>query len=675
MLPRERPNAVIIIRRSHMRKTGPEQQTGLHRSRRVAAPKKRSTGRSGSTRKSPPPDFIAPQLATLVEQVPQGYEWLHELKFDGYRILCRIDNRKISLITRNRQDWTDRLRFLARAASGLPVQNAILDGEVVALNDDGTTNFQLLQNSLAAHATGKLAYYVFDLLHLNGEDLTRRPLLARKETLADVMKEMSDTSTMRYSDHWLGEGMRLYQEACRSGLEGIISKRSEQPYRSGRGRDWIKTKCVQNQEFVIGGFTEPSGSRAALGALLVGVHDSGGRLNYAGRVGTGFNRKSLLELRERLDHLIAKSPPFVNPPKGADARGVHWVKPELVAAVSFAQWTDDNLLRHPSFQGLREDKPAREIVRERAANSAYAQPPPASSGDAVAGVRLTHPDRILYPEQGITKRELALYYEKVADWILPHVSGRPLTLVRCPAGHNKQCFYQRHMKDAAAEWIHPVTVREKTATVSYVAIDDRQGLIALVQMGVLELHTWGSTKDHIDQPDRLIFDLDPDPAISWHRLEAAARSLRAYLEELGMNAFVKTTGGKGLHIVVPIAAAIDWNTAKEFSKHVARRMVSQAPDLYTATASKAKRVGKIFIDYLRNSRSATAVAAYSTRASAGAPVSMPVRWDELKADLRGACFNVRNVPQRLARLDIDPWQDFAAARRILAPALLEKIIS
>jgi bifunctional non-homologous end joining protein LigD len=662
-------------RRIHMSKTNSQQQAEGRQPRRGAAPKKGSTERSESARQSPPPDFIAPQLATLVDKVPQGEEWLHEVKFDGYRILCRIDNGKVSLITRNRQDWTHRLSFLARAAAGLPVHDALVDGEVVALNDNGTTNFQLLQNSLSAHATDQLAYYVFDLLHLNGEDLTRRPLLARKEALAAIIKEKRPAPTIRYSEHWLGEGMRLYQEACRSGLEGVISKRSDQPYRPGRGRDWVKTKCVQNQEFVIGGFTEPSGARAALGALLVGVHDSRGRLVYAGKVGTGFNRDSLLNLRERLEPLVSKSPPFVNPPKGADARGVHWVKPELVAAVSFAQWTDDNLLRHPSFQGLREDKPAREIVRERASASAASQSSPAPNGGAVVGVRLTHPDRVLYPEQGITKRELALYYEKIAEWILPHVRGRPLTLVRCPAGHNKQCFYQRHMKDAVAEWIHPVPVREKSATVSYVAIDDLQGLIALVQIGVLELHTWGSTKDHIEQPDRLIFDLDPDPALPWQRLKAAAQSLRAYLEELGLSAFVKTTGGKGLHIVVPIAAAIDWNTAKEVSKRVARHMVRAAPDLYTATASKAKRAGKIFIDYLRNSRSATAVAAYSTRARAGAPVSVPVQWDELKDDLRDARFNVRNVPQRLARLATDPWKGFAAARRALTPALLEKIIS
>jgi bifunctional non-homologous end joining protein LigD len=412
-------------------------------------------------RKSQLPDFVAPQLATLVDRVPQGNDWLHEVKFDGYRILCRISNGEICLITRNRQDWTERLRFLARAAAELRVEHALLDGEVVALNENGTTNFQLLQNSLSTHASDNLAYYVFDLLHLNGNDLMPLPLLTRKETLVEILKAKSSSSAIRYSEHWLGQGDRLYDEACRSGLEGVISKRADQPYRSGRGRDWVKTKCVQNQEFVIGGFTDPAGSRAGLGALLVGVHDEGGRLVYAGKVGTGFSRQSLSELRRRLDPLVSKVSPFVNPPRGAEARGVHWVKPELIGAVSFAEWTSDNMLRHPSFQGLREDKPPVAITRERVSGTTNSN---ASKPDAtveVAGVKLTHADRVLYPGQGITKRELALYFEQIAEWILPHVAGRPLTLVRCPEGQSKECFYQRHVTDSASEWIRPVPMKEK----------------------------------------------------------------------------------------------------------------------------------------------------------------------------------------------------------------------
>jgi bifunctional non-homologous end joining protein LigD len=624
-------------------------------------------------RKSRLPDFVAPQLATLVDRVPQGDDWLHEIKFDGYRILCRISNGKISLITRNRQDWTERLSFLAQAATELPVERALLDGEVVALNENGTSNFQLLQNSLSTHASDNLAYYVFDLLHLNGQDLMSVPLLSRKQDLAEILKTKSSASAVRYSEHWLGEGNRLYDEACRSGLEGVISKRADQPYRSGRGRDWVKIKCVQNQEFVIGGFTDPAGSRAGLGALLVGVHDDSGRLVYAGKVGTGFTRQSLSQLRNRLDPLVSKASPFVNPPRGAEARGVHWVKPELIGAVSFAEWTSDNMLRHPSFQGLREDKPAVAITRERIAGTNNSNASKPDLAVEIAGIKLTHPDRNLYPEQGISKRELALYFEQIADWILPHVAGRPLTLVRCPEGQSKECFYQRHVTDAASEWLRPVPIEEKGKLVNYVAVDNLQGLIALVQMGVLELHTWGSTTDRIDGPDRLIFDLDPDPEISWEPLKQAAESLRAYLSELGLPSFVKTTGGKGLHVVVPLIPKADWDTAKEFSRQVAQQMVRRAPDRYTATMSKAKRRGKIYIDYLRNARTATAVAAYSTRARDGAPVSVPLRWDELGADIRGNHFNVRNTPERLSQIGKDPWHDYDTARRAITAALIKKL--
>jgi bifunctional non-homologous end joining protein LigD len=641
--------------------------------RRRASIKKAPPSRIERGRKSRLPDFVAPQLATLVDRVPRGDDWLHEIKFDGYRILCRISNGRISLITRNRQDWTERLSFLARAATELAVDHALLDGEVVALNENGTTNFQLLQNSLSTHASDNLAYYVFDLLHLNGNDLMQLPLLTRKETLGEILKARSSSSAIRCSEHWLGNGDRLYDEACRSGLEGVISKRADQPYRSGRGRDWVKTKCVQNQEFVIGGFTDPAGSRAGLGALLVGVHDERGRLVYAGKVGTGFSRESLTALRSRLDSLVTEATPFVNPPRGADARGVHWVKPELISAVSFAEWTGDNMLRHPSFQGLREDKPPVAITRERASGTNNSDPSKTDGTVEIAGVKLTHADRILYPEQGITKRELALYFEQIADWILPHVAGRPLTLVRCPEGHNQHCFYQRHVADSTSEWIRPVPIQEKGKLVNYVAVDRLQGLIALVQMGVLELHTWGSTIDHIDRPDRLIFDLDPDPEIAWEPLKQAAQSLRAYLGELGLASFVKTTGGKGLHVVVPLIPKVDWDTAKEFSKQVAQHMVRQAPHRYTATMSKAKRQGKIYIDYLRNAKTATAVSAYSTRARAGASVSVPLRWNELGADLRADHFNLRNTAERLSRLSKDPWHDYETARRAITAALIKKL--
>ena len=449
-------------------------------------------------RKSKLPTFVRPQLATLVDSVPQGDEWLHEIKFDGYRILCRIDNKRAKFLTREAQDWTARLGALVEAAQGLPVHQAFLDGEVVALESNGTTNFQLLQNSLRQNSTATLVYFVFDLLYLDGWDFTRSSLQDRKKILETILKPKrakKAPNSLRHSEHWIGQGDELYQESCRKGLEGIISKKADQPYRSGRSRDWLKVKCSKNQEFVIGGFTEPTGSRSGLGALLVGVHDEQGKLRYAGRVGTGFTQKSLQELRSRLNALVRKSSPFINPPEGADARGVHWVEPKLVGAVAFAEWTTDNLLRHPSFQGLREDKPAAQVTREKVSQQKKSPATRSQGNVEVAGIKLTHPDRVLYPGQGITKLELARYYEQVADWMIPHVKDRPLTLVRCPEGHRKQCFYQRHVTDSTGDPIRSIRVKEGRSIASYISVDSTPGLIALVQMGVLEIHTWGSRQD------------------------------------------------------------------------------------------------------------------------------------------------------------------------------------
>ena len=623
-------------------------------------------------RKSKLPAFVRPQLATLVDSVPQGDEWLHEIKFDGYRILCRIDEGRAKFLTREEQDWTRRFGSLVAAAQDLPAKEAFLDGEVVALEENGVTNFQLLQNSLKENNTAILVYFVFDLLYLDGWDLTRSPLRDRKKILERILKPKrakKAPNSLRYSEHWIGQGDELYQESCRKGLEGIISKKADQPYRSGRSRDWLKVKCSKSQEFVIGGFTEPAGSRSGLGALLVGVHDEQGKLLYAGKVGTGFTQQSLKELRARLDSLERDSPPFINPPKGAEARGVHWVEPKLVGAVAFAEWTTDNLLRHPSFQGLREDKPVTEITREKVNH--HKNPSSAQGNVEIAGIKLTHPDRVLFPDQGITKLELAHYYEQVADWMIPHVKERPLTLVRCPEGHKKQCFYQRHVTDSIGNPIRSIRVKEGRSTVSYVSVDSTPGVIALVQMGVLEIHTWGSRQDHLEQPDRLTFDLDPDPALPWKQIREAAETLRGQLSGLGFAAFVKTTGGKGLHVVVPITPKQDWDRVKAFTKKVAEDLVREAPQLYTATMSKSKRQGKIFIDYLRNARTATAVSAYSTRARANAPVSVPVHWDELAMDVRGEHFNIHNVPERLARLRTDPWEGYEKARRPINDALIK----
>jgi bifunctional non-homologous end joining protein LigD len=650
---------------------------------------RRQMGKSKSPRKSHRaalPAFVLPQLATLVDTVPQGDPWLHEIKFDGYRILCRIKNRRVTFLTRQGNDWSRRFGSLVETASALPLRDAMLDGEVVALREGGASDFQLLQNSLNDNRGADIVYFVFDLLHLDGRDLMNAPLLSRKQALEELLKRSGrseNQNRIRFSEHWIGQGDDLFKEACRRSLEGIVSKRSDQPYRSGRGRDWVKVKCLANQEFVIGGYTDPGGARAGLGALLLGVYDDGGRLRYCGRVGTGFTSKTLTELRARLNAIKRAGSPFAQPLTGSTAKGIRWVEPELVADVAFTGWTEDGLLRHPSFQGLREDKAANQVKREKAlptknlshgtSSSAAASSISNDGMDVVAGVRLSHPDRVLYPEQGITKRELAAYYESISDWILPHVRGRPLTLVRCPEGHQGQCFYQRNAEADLSPAIRGIRVREAKSTRRCLVVDSTAGLIAVVQMGVLEIHTWGSREGRIAQPDRMTFDLDPDPSLPWRTLRLAASELRARLGDLGLGAFVKTTGGKGLHFVVPITPKRGWDQIKAFSKAVAESMTRDAPDIYVATMSKSKRAGRIFIDYLRNGRTATAVSAYSTRARAGAPVSIPLRWEELTSDLRSDHFNIRNVPERLAKLAADPWDDYEAARRPITAAMQKRL--
>jgi len=627
-------------------------------------------------RKTALPAFVPPQLATLVDAVSQGEPWLYEIKFDGYRMLCRVTNRQVAFLTREGHDWTRQFSFLIEPVTALPVREALFDGEIVALREDGSSDFQLLQNSLKGDRQATIVYFVFDLLYLDGDNLMNTPLLSRKETLAKLFKPNHD-SLIRYSEHWF-DGNQLYEEACRRSLEGIISKRSDLPYRSGRSRDWLKVKCLMSQEFVICGYTDPARSRKGLGALLLGVYDDAGELRYAGRVGTGFTIQTLNELESRLSKICQTATPLNEPLTGASAKGVHWVKPQLVAQVAFTGWTADGLLRHPSFQGLREDKPAKQIRRESVLPTAKVPRPGASStatvrssahNDQVGGVTLTHPDRVLYPEQGITKRELAEYYEKIADWILPHVSGRPLTLVRCPEGHRKQCFYQRNVEDDVPTGIRRIHIRARKTMKNCPIIDSLAGLIALVQMGVLEIHTWGAREENIERPDRLTFDLDPDPSLPWKSLHGAASEVSDRLSVLGLSGFVKTTGGKGLHVVIPITPKHNWNQVKTFAKAFAESMAHDSPDLYVATMSKSKRKGKIFLDYLRNSRTATAVCAFSTRARAGAPVSVPLGWNELTADLRSDHFNLRNVPERLASLRKDPWYDFEAARRPLPEAV------
>ena len=642
---------------------------------------------SGARRASLPA-FIAPQLATLVAAAPEGDEWLHEMKFDGYRVLCRIERGSVQLLSRNGSDWTDRLPGIARAASRLGARSAMLDGEVAVVMPNGVTSFNALQNALGGDRGDEPVYFVFDLLHLDGHDLTGVPLVERKGTLRALLESGTAGPTLRYSDHVAGNGEAFLRQACRMSLEGVVSKRSDAPYQSGRSRSWLKAKCIQEQEVVVGGFTDPEGSRAGIGALLLGVHDDSGRLVYVGKVGTGFSSRAAIDLRHKLERLVQSSSPFATRPPGT-ARA-HWVRPKLVGEVEFTEWTPDGRLRHPSWKGLREDKPAREIVRERPAGEDGGSRPRASAGGRaklafvrartrptarrapgtamaaeVAGVRITHPDRVLYQPQGITKLDLAKFYETIADWILPHLRGRPTSLVRCPEGLAKECFYQKHVGTWAPAALRRVRIREKKKVGEYLVVEDLPGLIGLVQIGILEIHTWNAVAEHLEEPDRLVFDLDPGDDVPWRDVVAAARTLRAYLQDVGLESFLKTTGGKGLHLVVPIDPGPGWDDCLAFARSVADELARDSPKSFTADVSKSERRGRIYVDYLRNLRGATAVAAFSTRARQGAPVSTPLAWDELGARIRSDHFTVSNLPRRLASLRSDPWKAYETTHQAL----------
>ncbi len=640
------------------------------------------------------PRFIHPQLATPVGEPPKGENWLHEIKYDGYRILCILAGGQARLFSRNGHEWTDRFSQIARAASKIPISSAILDGEIAVVDRNGRTDFQALQNILQGIKTGRLHYFVFDIPYCAGFDVAQIPLIQRKELLlkkllTGTLIPSSDESQVLYSDHIVGEGEAVFSHACRLGLEGIVSKRADSPYEQRRSRNWLKVKCFMRQEFVIAGFTDPGGSRSGFGALLLGYYDHGGGLVYAGKVGTGFSDETLEVLSERLGALETATPPFTNPPRDHDAKGVHWTRPQLVAEVEFSAWTEDGLLRHPSFKGLREDKEAMDVVKENPqemvpidnegerSTASNEKPPKAAkpkTGDTnSSSLALSNPDRIFYPEIGVTKRALAQYYSDIAEWIMPHIERRPLTLVRCPEGWQKECFFQKHPGDTLTGALRSIPIIEKGKRVYYSVADNIDGVVALVQMGALEIHVWGSREEKLEQPDMMVFDLDPAPEVEWTSMIEAARRLREKLLALGLTGFVKTTGGKGLHIVVPLAPEAEWNTVKAFSRAVAESIVREAPGDFIATMSKDKRRGKIFIDYLRNGRGATSVAAYSTRSRQGAPISAPLAWDELSPALKSDTFDIHNIRDRLAGLKEDPWAGYFSVRQKITTEMKKKV--
>ena len=646
----------------------------------------RRLDRIPGARKGLMPVDLKPQLATPASTAPAGPEWLHEIKYDGYRLFACIEHGKVRLITRNGLDWTAKFPELAHAFGRLPIDTALIDGELVHLASDGTTNFSGLQDAIASGKTGALNFFAFDLVYRDGWDLTGASLEDRKAALGEIIPPQAE-GMLRYSDHQTGQGPAVLRQASILGLEGIVSKRRDAPYRPRRGAGWLKVKCRNREEIVVIGFTDPEGRREGFGALLAGYYDPSDTLRYAGRVGTGFSAERLADLRKRLDPLVVTDPPVVLP-KDAPRKGVHWVRPSLVAEVEFAGWTADAILRHASFQGLREDKSPREVVYDPG-NAPDAEHPtthmkPASSEAEVAtrardgsmlfeGVRLTHPDRVLYPENGLTKLDLARYYKAVSDWALPHLGQRPLTLVRCPGGQGKPSFYQKHLGKGAPDAIGHVDITEDGKTESHPVVGDLAGLIGLVQIDVLEIHPWGASVEKIETPDRVTFDLDPDEGLPWLRVTEAAIGIREALLAIGLQSFAKTTGGKGLHVVVPLQPKLGWDAAKGFTKWVADQIVGQSPEGFTANQAKRARRGRIYIDYLRNSRGATAIGAYSPRARPGAPVSTPLFWEEVEKGVRPESFTVATVPQRLAALKTDPWAEIGKLRQSIGAAVRRRM--
>jgi len=645
---------------------------------------KTNRGPTGANRKKEPkkrrsalPDFVSLSLATLYDQAPAGAEWLHEIKYDGYRMEARLENGDVQLLTRKRQDWTHRFEPVAEAVSRLPAAAALLDGEIVVENARGISDFSLLQTDLKDGRTDRFIYYVFDLLHLDGRDLLNEPLLARKAALAGLAKADGQNGVIRYAENFEEAGPVILRHACEMGLEGILSKRRDAAYRPGRSDNFVKTKCRGGQEVIVVGYSPSTVVPNAIGALTIALHQDG-ELRYAGRAGTGYSHKIARELFQKLQPLSTAKRPIELP---ADERrkDVVWVKPQLVIEVQSAGMTHGGVLRQAAFKGIREDKSASEIVREisaakpsasamtqnkvpvKSASRRVQQNRPTASGRDRGGLalHLTHPDRVYWPDVGVTKADLAAYYVAVWDWMRPHILGRALSLVRAPEGVGSETFFQKHIASNVKSSPLRRAVPGKDHDV--IAVETVEDLVALVQSGALEIHVRGSRLDSLETCDRIVFDLDPGEGVSWPAIVAAAREIRERLNAIQLASFVKLSGGKGIHVAVPIADA-DWDTAKLFAQRIAAAMAADSPKLYLAKMTKSLRKGRIFIDYFRNSREATSIAAYSTRARAGAPVSTPVTWERLARTASGNEFSVLDLKKRLKE---DAWAEIGKIRQKL----------
>lgn len=590
------------------------------------------------------PGFIEPQLPRLVTQVPAGGEWIHEMKLDGYRMQAHLKDDMAKFFTRRGLNWSKKFPTLLKGIETLPVRDAIFDGEIVAFDEKGRTDFQALQNSLKGKGEGDLQYYIFDLLYLNGSDLRRRPLEERKKTLQDLLKD-SPTNII-YSEDIKENGQEFYKVSCEHELEGIVSKLKDSSYVSGRSDIWAKTKCSLRQEFVIGGWTDPKDERAGIGSLLLGVYEED-KLKYVGKVGTGFNQKTLKTLKKELSEIeIDKSPFDLKSPKGKD---IHWIVPDKVCEISFGSWTKEGILRTPVFQGLREDKSPQDISREKAKKKAAPK--------HLSAVRqISSPEKILFRDDKKTKKDVLHFYQLIAKDMLPYIAHRPLSLVRCPNGGDQKCFFQKHISGSVPDSFHITKIKEGKGEGTYISIDSAQGLQDLVQLNAFELHVWNGLSYNYTRPDQIVMDFDPDEGVEWKEVVEAALELRELLIYLELESFVKVTGGKGLHVHIPVAQIYDWDQLKSFAQTLALELVSRNPQKYTAKMSKKMRKNKIFIDYLRNGYGATAVAPYSLRAKSYTAVAMPVDWKELKRIKNSDAFSMDKAIKKIKARKKDPWE-------------------
>jgi len=648
------------------------------------APRARRSARKAKPATPPAPDQFEFELARLHQRAPEGDGWLHEVKYDGYRMLAWRAGRELQLLSRNRLDWTEKLPTVVDAIRVLDCRNCVLDGELVVFDERGRSRFDLLQKEFNRARAQAVRYAVFDLLALNDDDLRNAPLIERKEALSRLLgpPQANDRGNVLVTSGFLrGNGALAYRRACEAGLEGVISKSVDAPYRGGRGDAWRKLKCIESDEFVIVGYTPGKGSRGALGALLL-AEPRGRQWRYVGRVGTGMDTEMLKHLHAQLKRVqlnpAKRKPELIDAPNTKQLRGARpvWVQPDQVVEVAFRGRTGDDFLRQASFKGLRPDKSPEDLRDNDRAEETQRMPARKTAARKKTGARraaaggsefpLTHPDRVLIESPHVTKRTLAEFYAGIAEHLLPGVVGRPLSLVRCPDGADQECFFQKHPMTGMPDAIRIGDARAARGNrQQYVYVDDIDGVLGLVQMNVIEIHPWGSTIADLEHPDRLVFDLDPDTGVEWSRVREAARIVRERLQAVGLESFLRTTGGKGLHVVVPLNPRPDWETAKAFAHALARTLEHASPDEFVSVATKNRRKNRIFVDYLRNARGSTAVASYCVRARPGAGVATPLRWEELARLKSGAQYTFTNIARRLKTLKQDPWQGFDEIRQAL----------